>query len=67
MRQAPCDSFLTRRREDAKRNHVNVIASSPSRLRVSPSLMGIIKELSVLSESPWFGLRASVSEPALYY
>src|SRR5258708_22754797 len=24
MRQAPCDSFLTRRREDAKRNHVNV-------------------------------------------
>jgi len=56
MRQAPCDSFLTRRREDAKRNHVNVHRVLPfaaSRLRVSPSLKGIIKELSVISVSPW--------------
>jgi hypothetical protein len=50
MRQAPCDSFLTRRR-----NHVNVHRVFPfaaTRLRVSPSLKGIIKELSVISVSP---------------
>src|SRR5216684_4399906 len=31
MRQAPCDSFLTRRREDAKRNHVNRSSGLPLR------------------------------------